>query len=45
VNPVVAVVLGWALLSEELTLTMLIGAAAIVVSVAFVVRKESRAAA
>ena len=41
VNPVVAVVLGWLILSEELTLTMLAGAAAIVVSVAFVVRQEN----
>ena len=41
VNPVVAVVLGWLILSEELTLAMLAGAAAIVVSVAFVVRQES----
>ena len=43
VNPVVAVVLGWLVLSEEVTLTMLAGAVAIVVSVAFVVRQESAA--
>ena len=43
VNPVVAVVLGWLVLSEELTLAMLAGAAAIVVSVAFVVRQEGAA--
>ena len=45
VNPVVAVVLGWALLDEELTPAMLAGATAIVASVAFVVRNENRAAA
>ena len=41
VNPVVAVALGWALLSETVTWSMAIAAAAIVASVAFVVRKES----
>jgi drug/metabolite transporter (DMT)-like permease len=41
VNPVVAVLLGWAILSEEITLTVVIGAAAIVLSVATVVRRES----
>jgi drug/metabolite transporter (DMT)-like permease len=41
VNPVVAVFLGWAILSEEITLTVAIGTVAIVVSVATVVRRES----
>jgi len=41
VNPVVAVILGWAVLAEELTGFMLAGAAVIVCSVAFVVRRES----
>ena len=45
VNPVIAVVLGWAVLAEELTPAMLLGAGAIVVSVAFVVRREGRRAA
>jgi drug/metabolite transporter (DMT)-like permease len=44
VNPVVAVFLGWAILSEEITLTVVIGAVAIVLSVATVVRRESSAA-
>ncbi len=38
VNPVVAVFLGWALLGEEITLQMLVSGAAIVVSVALIVR-------
>ena len=42
VNPVVAILLGWAILSEEVSPTTLIGAAVIVVSVAFIVRKESK---
>lgn len=41
VNPVIAIFLGWAILSEEITATMLVGAAAIVASVAAVVRRES----
>jgi drug/metabolite transporter (DMT)-like permease len=41
VNPVVAIFLGWAILSEEVTLTVVVGAAAIVASVAAVVRRES----
>jgi drug/metabolite transporter (DMT)-like permease len=45
VNPVVAVLLGWALLEEELTAGMIAGATAVVASVAFVVRNETRAAA
>ena len=40
VNPVIAIFLGWAILSEEITATMLAGAAAIVLSVAAVVRRE-----
>jgi drug/metabolite transporter (DMT)-like permease len=42
VNPVVAILLGWVILSEEVTRTTLIGAAVIVASVAFIVRKESK---
>jgi drug/metabolite transporter (DMT)-like permease len=42
VNPVVAVFLGWAVLSEEITATLLVGAVAIVASVALVVRAEGR---
>jgi drug/metabolite transporter (DMT)-like permease len=41
VNPVVAVFLGWAILSEEITLTVVVGTVAIVFSVATVVRRES----
>jgi drug/metabolite transporter (DMT)-like permease len=41
VNPVIAIVLGWAILSEEVTAATLAGAIAIVASVAVVVRKES----
>jgi drug/metabolite transporter (DMT)-like permease len=41
VNPVVAVLLGWALLDEEVTVTVIVGAIAIVASVAFVVRQET----
>jgi drug/metabolite transporter (DMT)-like permease len=41
VNPVVAIVLGWLILFEEITGTMLFGAAVIVSSVAFIVRRES----
>ncbi len=41
VNPVIAIVLGWAILSEEVTVTTLVGATAIVASVAVVVRRES----
>jgi len=43
VNPVVAVALGALVLSEPIHLTMLIGAAMIIVSVALVIRTESRA--
>jgi drug/metabolite transporter (DMT)-like permease len=41
VNPVIAVFLGWLILSEKVTLTILAGALLIVVSVATIVRKES----
>jgi drug/metabolite transporter (DMT)-like permease len=44
VNPLVAVFLGWLILAEEITPAMLAGAALIVASVAFVIRKESPAA-
>jgi drug/metabolite transporter (DMT)-like permease len=40
VNPVVAVLLGWGILSEQLTAGMLVAAAVIVASVALVVRTE-----
>jgi drug/metabolite transporter (DMT)-like permease len=43
VNPVIAIVLGMLILDEEVTLTMIVGAAAIVLSVAMVVRRESAA--
>jgi drug/metabolite transporter (DMT)-like permease len=42
VNPVVAVLLGWAVLSENLTTSILVGSAIVVASVAFVIRRESR---
>jgi drug/metabolite transporter (DMT)-like permease len=41
VNPVVAVLLGWSILSEEITTSVAIGTVAIVLSVATVVRRES----
>lgn len=41
VNPVIAIVLGWALLSEPITPLIVAGAALVVSSVAFIVRKES----
>jgi len=44
VNPVVAIVLGTALLNEEINATMVIGAAMIVVAVAVVVRTEGQSA-
>jgi drug/metabolite transporter (DMT)-like permease len=43
VNPIVAVFLGWALLGEEVTAQMAIAGAAIVVSVALVVRASGAA--
>jgi drug/metabolite transporter (DMT)-like permease len=44
VNPVVALLLGWLILSEEITPLMGAGAAVIVASVAMVVREESGSA-
>lgn len=44
VNPVIAIFLGWIILSERVTPVILVGAAIIVASVAFIVRKESAAA-
>ena len=41
VNPVIAIFLGWIVLSERVTPVILLGAAIIVASVAFIVRKES----
>jgi drug/metabolite transporter (DMT)-like permease len=41
VNPVIAIFLGWAILSEEITVWMFAGAAIVVASVAAVVRRES----
>jgi drug/metabolite transporter (DMT)-like permease len=41
VNPVIAVFLGWAVLNEDVTATVLIGATVIVASVAMIVRNES----
>ncbi len=41
VNPVVAIFLGWLILSESLTLSILLGAAVIVASVAFTVGHET----
>ena len=41
VNPVIALFLGWLILSETMTASMLVGAAVIVSSVAFIVSKES----
>jgi drug/metabolite transporter (DMT)-like permease len=45
VNPVIAVLLGWLVLSEDVTVTVLIGTGVIVASVAMIVRNESRPAA
>jgi drug/metabolite transporter (DMT)-like permease len=42
VNPVIAIFLGWAILSEQVTGTVLAGAAIVVASVAGIVRRESR---
>jgi drug/metabolite transporter (DMT)-like permease len=44
VNPVIAVALGWAILSEPVTAATLTGAAVIVCSVAFIMRREGTAA-
>jgi drug/metabolite transporter (DMT)-like permease len=43
VNPIVAVILGWALLGEEITLQMAVSGAAIVGSVALIVRASGMA--
>ncbi|MGH2729604.1 MAG: EamA family transporter [Actinomycetota bacterium] len=40
VNPVIAIFLGWIILSEEITAAMLVGATVIIASVAAIVRKE-----
>jgi drug/metabolite transporter (DMT)-like permease len=42
VNPVVAVLLGWAILSEPVTATVLAGAALVVGAVALIVREDAR---
>lgn len=42
VNPVVAIFLGWLVLNEEISITMMLGGALIVLAVAIVVRTESR---
>ena len=39
-NPVVAVFLGWFVLGEDITLTMIVGAALILASVAVIVRRQ-----
>jgi drug/metabolite transporter (DMT)-like permease len=41
VNPVIAIFLGWAILSEEITAYIVGGAVIVVASVATIVRKES----
>jgi drug/metabolite transporter (DMT)-like permease len=41
VNPVIAIFLGWAILSEDITVWIVAGAAIVVASVATIVRKES----
>ena len=41
VNPIIAIFLGWAILSEEITVWIVAGAAIVVASVATIVRKES----
>lgn len=45
VNPVVAVVLGWAILDEDIPPSMLLASAVIVLAVATIVRHEARAGA
>ena len=42
VNPVIAVFLGWAILSEDITVSVVVATVVIVASVAFVVWRESR---
>ena len=41
VNPIIAIFLGWSILSEEITVSIIAGAAIVVASVATIVRKES----
>src|SRR3712207_3726800 len=41
VNPVIAILLGWAILEEEITLAVVVGATAIVLSVATVMNREA----
>ena len=41
VNPVIAIILGWAILSERVTATIIAGAVIVVASVATIVRRES----
>jgi drug/metabolite transporter (DMT)-like permease len=41
VNPVVAIFLGWWILNERITASVLIGATVIVASVAFIIRKDA----
>ena len=41
VNPVIAIFLGWLILSEDITLTIVAGAVIVVASVAAIVRRES----
>jgi drug/metabolite transporter (DMT)-like permease len=41
VNPIIAIFLGWAILSEEITASIVAGAVVVVASVATIVRKES----
>jgi drug/metabolite transporter (DMT)-like permease len=41
VNPAVAILLGWIILSERITAVTLVGAAIILASVAFIVRREA----
>ena len=43
VNPIVAVLLGWAILGEDITTSIVVGATVIVANVAFVVRQETTA--
>ncbi|MDQ3937696.1 MAG: EamA family transporter [Chloroflexota bacterium] len=42
VNPVVAILLGWLVLREQITLSIIVGGAMIVVAVGVVIRTESR---
>ena len=44
VNPVVAVLLGWIFLDEQITLRVVVAAAVIVVAVALIVSGQGRAA-